>query len=138
MKRFLPLLFLSIALAAGQSEPRVLSAADRERLARALTPFKGQKVTIGHPGTDAEAAQLADQLDEILHRAGWVQPGPMVTGVGAARGDTVGIDLTVAERTRASDALWNGLLAAGLDVIAHINPAVVREGAISVFVHARR
>ena len=138
MKRILaPLIVAAVLAAQPRSEPRVLSATDLWRLTRLLTPFKGQKVSLAHGGTDAEAVQLADQLDEILHRAGWVQPGPVGSGGAGARDNSSGIDLTVPERTRASDALWNGLLAAGLDVTAHLNPAAVPHGSISIFVYSR-
>ena len=154
MKGFFALFFLSVLLLAAvnsdpqpRSERRVLSVADVERLIRALSPFKGQKVSLAHIGADGEAAQLADQLDAIMHGAGWVQPGPVQPGPVqsgpvdsrgvAPRGNYSWIDLTVPERTRASDALWNGLLAAGLDVTAHLDPAEVPHGAISIFVSAR-
>ena len=149
MKGFFALFFLSVLLLAPlnadpqpRSERRVLSAADVERLIRTLSPFKGQKVSLAHVGADGEAAQLADQLDGIMHGAGWVQPGPVQSGPVdsrgvAPRGNYSGIDLTVPERTRASDALWNGLLAAGLDVTAHLDPAAVPHGAISIFVYPR-
>jgi hypothetical protein len=120
------------------SERRVLSAADIDRLTRAIAPFKGQKASIGYAAGDAEASQLTDQIDDILQRAGWLRTGPVVSGGSTARGDATGIDLTLAEPTRATDAFWNGLLAAGLDVIAHINPAAIRDGSISIFVYSRR
>ena len=120
------------------SEPRVLTAADLDRLRRALAPFRGQKVSLAYAAADLEASQLADQLDTSLRRAGWVQPAGMISAGATARGESPGIDLTVAERTRASDALWNALLAAGLDVVAHINPAAIRDGSISMFVYSRR
>jgi hypothetical protein len=130
----------SLAGAAVRSgaEPRTISPEDIARLTRALAPFRGQKVSLGYAGADGETSQLADQLNSILRAAGWVQPTPALPSGATARGESVGIDLTVAERTRASDALWNGLLAAGLDVVAHVNPAAIRDGAISVFVYARR
>lgn len=144
MKGFFALFFLSVLLLAPlnadpqpRSERRVLSAADVERLIRALSPFKGQKVSLAHVGADGEAAQLADQLDAIMHGAGWVQPGPVDSRGAGPRGNYSGIDLTVPERTRASDALWNGLLAAGLDVTAHFDPSAVPHGAISIFVYSR-
>ncbi len=113
-----------------QATDRQLSAAQGKALIQALSPFRGQKITVVCIANDPEGCRFAEAFKSIFVASGWNCEG--VNQVAYTGGHPVGIEATVnqveaqAGRVpRAADRLLRALIILGLsgqEIFVH--PAV--------------
>ena len=76
-------------------QQRRLSVEQKHILISALSPFRGQKVSVARIMGDVEAEPLADDFVEVLVKAGWDFGGKPGTDQSAYDKDPVGIEVTL-------------------------------------------
>jgi hypothetical protein len=113
-----------------QATDRQLSPAQGDALIQALSPFRGQKVTVVCIANDAEGCGFAEAFKSVFVASGWKCEG--VNQVAYTGGHPVGIEATVNQAEaqagripRAADRLLRALIILGLsgqEIFVH--PAV--------------
>lgn len=113
-------------------QPRQITATAAPVVARAVTPYTGQKFSIFAGASDAEAVVFARRLRRLLVQAGWV-PEFNDIAYGAMLALVIGVEIQVGDApttVSAGEALREALSVVG--VVAYVEPAEDQETSINV------